>query len=282
MLQSATSLIEQHTVRALTQGPQTARAIFVSLKKKQVDCSLQGLYRILRKLIAAGVITKQKKQYSIALSWFLDLQAMVKSMESTYLKSSNTEQLIPTKARALRWRFTDLQQLNTFWSHLLLNVCKETGSQHSLHYYPHAWHAVLFEPHSIQFSNALSQLVPRSYVVHGYRTYLNQLVSRIMADPYPQKHIYVASAQERIHQEEHTYVDVIEDYVISVKLDDETVALLQKLFVKTTAGQDIDALLLAEVLNHKPDARVLIQHSTKKARAIRRKFTELFGPLDRD
>lgn len=197
------------------------------------------------------------------------------------MKTSDIGQLLPIGMRKKTWKFTNLLHMNTFWSHLLLSVTKETDSSYSLHYYPHAWHHILHEDHSIQFTKAMSQLTQASYTVHGYRTYLNQMVSRVLADEFKGKQSYVATLVERISPQEHIYIDIIGDYVITLELDQITHERIRDIFVQTKIGEDIDALLLAAVFAHTPELKLSIKKSPGRAKSIRRKFSELFGPLDK-
>jgi DNA-binding Lrp family transcriptional regulator len=282
MILGERSQLENHIIATLaSNGPSTVAILHSRLNTDDAVCSIQGVYRVLRQLITDGIVIKNKSVVSIALPWLLDLSSLVQSMQDTFLHPSSLSQLLPKQGAKKRiWTFTNLFTMNTFWSHLLVTIAKHAQAPYSVHYSPHTWYRLLHKQHSFQCTKTMLQEMENTYTVVGSRSYLDDYAVSEVTDRFEHAHQYLARASEYIDKDRALHIDVIGDYVFFVKLDEKTHASLEDLYAKTTTIDDINIPDIIDIYSQNTKIRVLLKKDPHKARVYRKKFEQIFGPLE--
>lgn len=72
-------------------------------KKIKPEISIQGIYRVLRKLQKEGVIIKAKQKYSLRIPWILDLSDLINKTEKIYLQEKYIAKFLPTKNKQKKY-----------------------------------------------------------------------------------------------------------------------------------------------------------------------------------
>lgn len=280
MLIKGKNRLENHVIDFLTEhGACSAKSLFQAIQSSYGPCTIQGLYRVLRQLQSQEVVVKQKKQYCLAIPWLMGISRLTDEMEETYLRHTYLSQLLPKAKSRHVWTFSNLLKMNSFWSHLLLVMAKDSNNAVALHYSPHAWYLILHRDQSMQFSKALLRQVPASLTVVGSKSYLDKMSTSVTQDIYPNKKFYLAPQDEHIEKNRSTHIDVIGDYVLEVKMDEKTTALIENLFANTVAPHDIDSSDIFPFYEHKASVKMTLKKDPKRAGIYKKKFETLFGPL---
>lgn len=92
---------------------QLIKKIRPQMKKK---ITLQAWYKALQRLIGQGVVLKQKKTYSLNISWVVEILKWSYCLKNVYLEKSPQKVLtLPQKAQEkITFKFNDLLSLNSF------------------------------------------------------------------------------------------------------------------------------------------------------------------------
>jgi DNA-binding PadR family transcriptional regulator len=280
MLLGDRDLIENHIIRGLaTHGTRTAEQLTKHMKHGQKRVSIQGVYRVLRKLENQNVITKEKRYYSLRISWLLDLLGLVDKMEETYLNDEYLKQLLPTADKKRRtWTFTNLFKMNDVRTHLLLALAKQSEKGISLQYAPHDWFGIMQMKQSQQFKKTFLEKIRASYIVVGGQTFVDQYMKAITINPNSEQ-VYMAPPEDYIHDKRTIYVDVIDDYVMTLKIDEETAKNIDTLYWSITSEDDMHLLDIFETFMSKVKVKLTIKKDPRAAGSYRKKYVQLFGPL---
>ena len=284
MLLGAHTQLEDHLLVIFAKkGALTVHEITQHLKKRERTATIQGIYRVLRKLQRNGVVIKEKQRFSLRIPWVLDLAELVTDMENTYLTDRYLGQLLPNDKQPKRsWRFTQLAKLNDFWSQILLAMAKMSQTKISLDYSPHTWYELLQMSQEHQFIKTYYGNLKREYVIVGSTSFLDKYTYRTWGeDIMAHNRTYFAAPEYRIIKDPSKYVSVMDDYVLVVKLDKDTVKRIEDLYTSVIAQEQVDIPLLTDALSKPVNARIVIQKHPQKAKQIYRKFEKIFGPLDK-
>lgn len=276
---------EQRIIEALAvQGKVSAEGILSTLESQNVTVSLQGLYRILQRLQRDGVLIKEKKNYTLRLPWVLELGLFVERAEETYLRDAYLSQLIPKTTGDKRcWRFTSLIKLVDIWTHLLLAASKTTIHEPkptALCYFPHLWFAFTHTAEWLQFKKTFLSAVHRQYTLVGSQSFADKYLNAITKIS-EQDQTYLAPQEEWIDQNRERYTVIMNDYIITLKIDAATANTIDTLFTNINSEEDIRLIDMFEAFTNKVKASVVIKKDPVKAKRIRKKFETLFGPLEK-
>lgn len=281
MLTSNQLTAEDTIVHFLSKGGnKTAQAILDHLHQKQHKITLQGAYRILRKLEETGVIIKLKKTYSLKIAWLLDLSALVQTMEGTYLQQHFAANLIPVDDKAkISWHFNDLQKMNNFWCQILLSLAHINTLGYSLSIAPHIWLERLHLEHQEnQFRKNYLSLV-KEYCLVESKSFLDTYINKKQNDKNNNEEYFLASKDQYISKQRNKYIDVIGDYIVTVTFDKKATQLLDTEYERIKSLDDVLSFDVSRIFTRSMRIKLLLKKDIKQATNYRRKFNRLFGPL---
>lgn len=239
------------------------------------EFTIQAVYKTLRHLEEAGVVVKNKKKYSLRLSWVVDLADLAKKASFNYRKSAQAS--LPQKDRRIIWHFTDLLSLNNFWSQILLLLIERSESRTLLTWMPHPWFHLLYSEQEEQYIRSLALTNTRLYLINGGQTFLDHWAERYWQD----RNIEFSSAESTFGKEEaNIYLNVIDDYILIVKLDGEITGEIEKLFQSVSSMDDIEFSELFRIFGQKVRTSMWLENNPEKAAAYHKKFKNFFGKID--
>ncbi len=281
MLVSASKNLEDSIIEILTIKKELSeKDIQDSLLKKGSTPTVQGVYRVLRKLQKEGIVVKHKKYFSIRLAWLLELSRLVEKMESTYLKESYLSQFLPAPGKQLTWNFTDLFKMNSFWSQLLLALAKKSTSKIAFNYSPHLWYVPLQEEQEEQFINTYIPELKKSYMVIGSRSEFDKYNVNLMNSIDKKEERYMASSpSEYISKNPSEYLDIIDDYILTVKIDKETTRTIEEIFQESSPLFKKKILPIHRIYTKKTKGKIILKNNHQKAKKYKNKFAKIFGPI---
>lgn len=252
----------------------TADLLHDQLLEGGKEFTIQALYKTLRRLEEAGVVVKNKKKYSLRLSWVADLADLAKSASINYLKSAKAS--LPKKGRRIIWHFSNLLALNNFWSQVLLLLIQYSDQKKLLTWMPHPWYHLVYSEQEEQYIRSLTLTDTQLYLINGGTTFLDHWAERY----WQSENIEYSSAQSVFSKEEsNIYLNIIDDYVLRVKLDDKITAEIEKLFQSTKSMDDVEFSELFRVFGQKVQANMWLENNPEKAAAYSKKFKNFFGKI---
>jgi hypothetical protein len=137
MLFQTYETLSEHIVEIL--GNQHAISVrkMHSLLLRTQKCSIQAIYKELRKLQEGGVAVKIKKFYSLRIPWVIEFTSFADRIKRRYLESSQLAATLPEYNKKEIWHFSNLLRLNDFWSQLLLLLIRQSKGKILYGWNPH-------------------------------------------------------------------------------------------------------------------------------------------------
>ncbi len=279
MLLGENNNLENHVIHILAHsGKAKVEDVLDAFGRDEKGATVQGVYRVLRKLQKEGVISKERSSYSLRIPWLLELASLVDTMEDTYLNKEYLKQLLPAPGAAKKvWTFSNLLKMNDVRMHILLALTRHIKKGIALQYAPHDWFTILNMRQAAQFKKSFLEHINKSYVIIGGQSYVDKYIRALSKTE--KEETYLAPEEDCVEQERNMYVDVIDDYILTIKLDDHTTKNIDTLYNSIASEDDMHLLDIFETFTGKVKVKMIIKEDPRKAGVYRRKVTNAFGPL---
>lgn len=272
MLFAAPEQLEDKLIRHLA-GSHAASA--EALRARFSSYSIQAVYKALRKLQRQGVVVKNKFAYSLRLPWVLDMVTLGEQLNDY---STSPKDLINSFAQAPKttWRFTSLLKLNDFWSQVLLALLQHSRSRTIYAWDPHTWFHLVQTAQEAQFIRSIKLAKSKLVLLVGSNSFLDRWAKQFWLPQVVESHFSI----RHFASQQSTYINVIDDYVLTVKLADEATAKINNIYSNTTS---METLKLPEVIRFFSEPHrgaVYLEKNLTKAFAFTKKMQRIFGPLE--
>jgi hypothetical protein len=268
-----TSLREAIVALLSKREQATAAWLHTQVNENLKKCSLVAVYKELNRLQDEGIVTKAGKQFSLKLTWVINAAGFFNEMFLYQCKESQHPQLIPEEGQAIHWYFSDLSKVDDLWEQLLFALFMKNKESILLSWMPHPWYHITDDAKQRLYENAMSLINIRIYRIIGGDTYLDRKCMEDWGAPVQA----VSFATSPFAGDTQNYIDVIGDYVITIKLDANTAGLLEDFYNSIVDEASLAAIDSQTLLSRKMKIKVKIQHNTRKARHLQKKFREFWG-----
>ena len=272
MLFHTTERLEDLIVRHLSaRKSATAAWLQQRISKEVRPYTLQAIYKELTNLQNGGVVVKSGNEYCIKLSWAIELVNLSQIVESNHLSSPTVESLLPAAGESRRWVFHDWIKMGNFWQHIDVCLFEASKSKVMFKWTYHPWF-YLWE-RQVSFDRALRKTGSKFYRIVGGQTYLDRSCAKYWTPP-----LYQFSFASGPFEGEITrYIDVIDDYVLTNKLNARAVTMLDEFYNSIHSKADVDVRKTVNLLTEKVTISMHLEHNPKKAQKLRKKFCDFFG-----
>lgn len=274
MLLSDRKQLEDAIVTALGARPQLSAKELHRAVQSTRTYSIQGLYKELHKLESSGVIVKEGLQYSLRLPWTLKLADFAETATAQYVQHAGEVLTLPKKGKKRIWHFRDVQQLNNFWSQVLLFLIQHVPDNTLYSWMPHPWYHLVYTEQEQQYTDAVRRMDVRLYIINRGQTYLDRWVEQFWKQPHIE---YSFHAKPLNSVAQNTYLNVIGDYVLTVKLGSGITQSIELLYRKTRNSEAVDFRAVFRVFNQKVKATMWLERNEKKSHRIKSVFRRHFG-----
>ncbi len=141
----------------------------------------------------------------------------------------------------------------------------------------HSWFHLIYSEQEEQYIRSLTFTNTKLYLINGGKTFLDHWSER-----YWQKENIEYSFAESVFsiQNSNTYINVIDDYVLTVKLDESITKEIEHLYASTNSMDGIEFSELFRIFGQKVRASMWLENNPTKASAYNRKFKNFFGKID--
>lgn len=236
--------------------------------------SIQAVYKALRQLQDEGVVLKEGMYFNLRLTWIHDILSYSDTIKKQYLESFTISSILPDENKKEIWHFYNLYSLNNFWSQLLLLLLEDAEKKVLLGWNPHPWFHLIQMEQEKRYIQALRSLQAKLYLIVGGRTYLDTWASQF----WDTKTVEYAYSEEGVlGYKRSEYINVIGDYVVTVKLDTKTTKKIDSLYSAAFRLEDINLPAIIAMLNSDVRAAVWLEKKPEKAQKIRKQFKQFFG-----
>ncbi len=233
----------------------------------------QGIYKELRRLEGDGVVFKVKKEYGLSIAWMLKLMTFTERLSETYLEGSLDHVIPMTRKHKQIWHFTNLIKMNAFWSQLLLAVIHQSPSKKIFGYNPHPWFHLAHTKQESDFIEGLGVSGGMLYLIIGGTTFLDRRTERYWQNGAVEYHF----GSSGFSTDQDVYINVIDEYVLTVRLSTKTSQEIEDIYTGTKAMKDLDISSMLTVFNQPTKVSIQLEHSPIKARRLIKKFSAFFG-----
>lgn len=265
-------------VKALAQEP----SLDVSELNKYIvaesgkNYSIQGLYKELKNLQQEGVLFKLGNKYSLRLPWVLDFVSLADSLSRVYVERPQFSNILPEIGKKEIWHFSNLLKMNDFWSHLLLILLKQSKNKILLGWNPHPWFHLVQTEKEEQYIKALKLVKSKLYLIVGGNTFLDKWTEKF----WKEKNIKYSFGKSDFQDQRSLYVNVVDDYVVTIKLDSKTSQAIDQIYQETKTINDLDLSAIISIFNQKTNASIWLEKNPEKAKKIGIKFKKFWGKIE--
>jgi len=266
--------LEERIVRVLGVKPQLTANEILKLVNKKKSYSIQGLYKELKKLEYSGVVSKEKKQYSLRIPWVLETIDFSAKLNSRYISGAQDIISLPAMGKKSIWHFTNLQQLNNFWSQVLLFLMQKVEDPPLFSLMEHPWYHLIFTEQEQQYIDAVHRTKTQLYIINKGKTYLDKWAEQF----WNESHIeYSFDSRPLRNNPKNVYLNAIGDYVLTVKLDASISKDIEKVYNNTVDAEAVNHSEIFRVFSQKVKVTMWLEHNPAKAKKITGVFRRYFG-----
>jgi DNA-binding Lrp family transcriptional regulator len=234
--------------------------------------TLQAVYKELRTLLAEGIVQKIGTEWSLNMSWILQLQAFSGRLAATYFKNPSVVPAIP-KGGQIRWSFRNLLDMDDYWGFVLLYLVRNDKAKRILSWNPYLWFNVFHTEHEDRFFKSVHLLNGKAYTVVGRDCFLNRWATEYLR----RNNVTHSMAPSPFRDLMNVYFNVVGDYILTIKLSRNTDRDLQRLFQETQSFENLDLVNFSDILMKRGRATMTLEHNPQKAKKLRRQFSLYFG-----
>lgn len=251
----------------------TVGEAFEQLHKTGCKCTLQAVYKEFRSLVADNSVQKIGKAYMLNASWVLQLQKFSNQLVKSVFGEHAGPFLLASQGKKQVWTFNSLLELNDFWAHLDLYLVKISENKNVLAWNPHLWFFLFHVKAEEKFLRSLKMLGGQFCVIVGGNNFLNRMV----VDFYHRNDVVYSYNPEPFRTKMDVYLNVVGDYVVSVKLAKNVHQKMDDLYRSTKSITTISIPDITELFMREGQSKLTLEYNPKKADQIRRKFSRHFG-----
>lgn len=275
MLYSSSQKIEDITVFCLAKkGPQSTQELF-ELVKIEKKVTLQGFYKVLRKLLEDEIIVKYKNTLSLNTVWVNSLIGLFHG----YLLDRPADSSNPLYAQNILnlqegdkivCTFKTTHHLDVFWTHLITHLLAKTRHPELLLYNCHSWFFFVREEAEKNMFGWLASHKIRTYMAMGGDTISDNIVRDYVTGPYTQ-----VAGGARLGIADNVHPTIIDSFIIRTVYTPNFSAEVKKVFKNSTSAA-MTRKGLQEALRKFPRCKIIVVRSEKEAATYRKKFKKYF------
>jgi len=255
-----------------TKAALTAHLLRDQLLVVGKEFTIQAIYKTLGRLERSGVIVKNRMKYSLRLSWVVDLADLADNASSNYLRVA--KKTLPKTGRRVIWHFQNLLSLNNFWSQILLSLVENSTDRTLFSWMPHPWFHLVYSEQEEQYIRSLGLTNTKLYLVNGGKTFLDRWTERFWQTNNIE-YSFANSVFLKTHP--NTYINVIDNYVLTVKLDENITKEIEGLYSAVQSMDDVEFSELFRVFGAGVRASLWLENNPTKAATYRKRFKSFFG-----
>jgi hypothetical protein len=237
------------------------------------SCSIQAVYKELRKLEQTGVVIKAGKEYCLSLSWILSSLHHFDGLYTSLMTNSSLSTTLDKNHRHGSWKFYDLARTDDFWVQMMLNLFQESAQRQMYCWLPFPWFELVHHPKEVRFEESIRKLrAHMSNIIGG-----DGFLWRYCTKEWPTDVYDTSFAPSPFKDLCDTTLLVIDDFVLSIKSDDATTKMLKRFFSEVNSAADLTPQRVTKLLTSKVRFQVKLEKNLAKATKLERVFRNYFA-----
>ncbi|MCR4285998.1 MAG: hypothetical protein NUW00_03855 [Candidatus Kaiserbacteria bacterium] len=269
--------IKTALIQKLLPGPQFIPDIVEELSVL-LNVTPQGVYKALRALRQAEVLSVHNKQASLSLIWISKEKEKMIFAESVYRSVPYIEELLKGSKKHNSWTFHTLNELDLFWTHTY-TLCMEQVDVKIPTYsiQPHDWYSyVRAETDSYWITKHRdSGRLSRTLLTHSGE--LDRVVMRMRKQSLGNLFEYTLN-ENPLKQKNAVYYNIIGPYLFTVTFDAKVAHMLEE-FISSNPTLPLtreDQSRIDAIVRERGIFKLTIQYSENKTTAMEKKVKKYF------
>ncbi len=263
MIFATNESLEDSIIRLLSDKSASPQEIYELILSEGKNPSIQAVYKAIRSLTKASVIVKSGKYISISREWSEKFIALLASPSS----------LPPlAEGESVSYSYNSLVNLDAYWKHLMKSLEERYSGHPAIIYNPFGIWLHLAERlrSETDYLNAFEREKRYGFLVIGNGSVFDAHLKQSFQNDYLQIDTWQKSSFKT-----NEYFTVIGDYVITTKIGEK---LHKKIldFYKNSSTKENASALLNKLLQTPDKAKIKLEHTTKKAKALRKQLLKNF------
>ncbi len=253
--------LEEMAVLYFLEAENTAKAFREHLKSSGHPITIQGVYKALNKLVAEGVLVKNRMKFVVSREW---VEHLIEKLGGTSADLEMSEGEITTH------QFTSLNQLDAYWKHRISTLLAAFSNYPMFSYETHSiW--VYLSDRKVSEENFFKSFEKNqrfAFFRVGGTTFGDKEYKRAYANEY----LKIDTADKRILG---NHMSIVEDYIITTKLEKDVENQIDAIFLDKENEDEIQKSL-ETILGKKQKVKLSIERNKEKAKKYRKKISENF------
>lgn len=260
--------LEEVVIQTLiNRGPSTVKELEDALKSHG-NHSQRAIYRALERLEEINSVIKLKSFYFVEIGWLSETANFWQKAFEKQIKHISLDQFLSDGATKNVWKLKSLERADAFWLQLIVALMESKISQEIYNWSPHPWYFFCTTTFEQRYLQALKKWGGSIYRVIGGSTWLDHYPEKIWAES-PGKVIY---AKTSTFGNQNTYVTVVDEYIINLKLTPAQGGAIGKVFEQSSLGSEIDKYAFDRIMNDNTVVTIELIKNPAQAQALIAKF----------
>lgn len=253
--------LEEKALFYFLKQENTAKAFKFSLDKDGAPTTIQGVYKVLNKLVSERVLVKNKMKFVVSREW---VDHLIEQLGGTNAELEMEEGQMATHI------FTSLNRLDAYWKHRISTILATFSDYPMFSYETHSIWVYLKDRKESEekFFRSFEKNKRFAFFRVGGTTFADKEYRQTYSGEY----LKIDITDKRILGD---HISVVEDYIITTKLEKNIESQIDNVFAEKTDTENIQESL-EKILSKKQKVKLAIERNKEKAKKYRKKISENF------
>lgn len=240
--------------------------------------TIQGLYKLVKKMIEQRVLVKEGHFISIDAAWIHNLINFTETLKRTYLASEVVmSNILLKEGETKTFTFEKVIDMDNFWWHILATLMHYYSSQEHpdknvYNYNDHSWFQLVRTESEQALAEAFEESGMRWYLVSGSQSFLDTLVGNMIE----MKGFHYCQVLPRKVFGPNQYIEVIGDFIIETSLPKFIHELMERLYSRVSSIREFNAQDISMLLRQPGRTALTLSRDRKQALRLRKKIKGVF------
>ncbi|MFN4894439.1 MAG: hypothetical protein ACK5GN_10750 [Pseudomonadota bacterium] len=233
--------------------------------------SRRAIFKELKILEQLGVLVNTNGHYALQLIWLINTTSLLRSAYLSYINTASNLGIIPLAERT-RFTFYDLSRLDYVWMQIIF-VLQQVYPQSLIRIWkPEQWFHLVHIQIMDNFFSALGKLGAKQRHLIGHDCFTCRYGARLI----PRRVGQVRFSSDTSQLGLNTYITLIGDHVITIRLNAEFARRMHVLFASIRNREEMFAPNVLDSLRGRVESSLLVEYRPKALRALSNRFDMTF------
>lgn len=272
MLLTQAQQLKEHLVALLAERPNMSASELQSrVSARSRVFSRRSIFKELKGLEQLGVVVKANGRYALQLIWIINMTSLLRGAYVSHLKASADSSSVALTGR-MKLRFYDLARLDYAWMQLMVVLQQVHPHTCTRIWKPAQWFHLVHEHITENFFSALGCIDTKQHHLIGYDCYTCRYGTALI----PRRFAKVKFVADAFGVGDSTYLTLIGDYLITIRLSSAFAQRMQRLFSTIEDKDDMLAPHVLSAMRGRVHSTLIVEYRPKGLAEIRDRFDQVF------